>query len=356
MKRQGFSTRLVIASLIAAGAAVSVAPAKTAYREALPGYSYQFPRDHFEHEDFRTEWWYYTGNVSGPKGERFGFELVFFRQGDPQSDPRAGSNKSVWAVQDVYLAHAALTDGKGKRFSFDERINRAGPGVAGASFEQRRIWNGNWSVKWVAEKQTLDAVSDKFRFHLQLDPEKPFVIQGENGVSQKGQGAGQASHYISFPLLAVSGNINGLPVTGRAWMDHEWFTEQLAPDQVGWDWFSIQLDNKTELMLFDLRHKDGSVDAHSSGTFVDADGTAHHLRHEDFSLQPLALNGKYPVAWRVRVPSLNIDITSKAVLADQELRAKQGGPSYWEGAVDYTGTHTGVGYVEMTGYDGAVKF
>jgi len=329
-----------------------VLPLASAYRQALPGYSYQFPRDHFEHQDFRTEWWYYTGNVTGAKGERYGFELVFFRQGAGE----ASGGQSAWAVHDLYLAHAALTDAKGKKFWYDERINRAGPGIAGASFEKRKIWNGNWSSAWDGETQTLDAVTENFRFHLQLKPEKPYVIQGENGVSQKGDGPGRASHYVSFPLLAVTGNIDANPVTGHAWMDHEWFTEQLAPEQIGWDWFSIQLDNRTELMLFDLRRKDNSIDPHSSGTFIDTKGAAHHLRHEDFSLQPLAYAGKYPVAWRVRVPSLNVDITSKAVLPNQELRAKQGGPSYWEGAVDYSGTHTGVGYVEMTGYDGPVKF
>jgi predicted secreted hydrolase len=322
------------------------------YREALPGYPYQFPRDHFEHQDFRTEWWYYTGNVTGAGGERFGFELVFFRQGERHES----ATQSAWDVQDLYLAHAALTDGRGKRFWYEERLNRPGPGVAGASFEQRRIWNGNWASKWTNDNQTLDAITEHFRFHLDLKPEKPFVIQGQNGVSQKAEGKGRASHYVSFPRLNVSGTINSLRVTGTAWMDHEWFTEQLAADQLGWDWFSIQLDNNTELMLFELRRKDGSIDPYSSGTFIDAHGVAKHLRREDFTLQPLSLWHKYPIAWRLRVPALNIDLTSRAALPDQELRAKQGGPSYWEGAVDYTGSQKGVGYVEMTGYEGQVRF
>jgi predicted secreted hydrolase len=322
-----------------------------AWREALPGYQYQFPRDHFEHEDFRTEWWYYTGNVTGAKGERYGFELVFFREGAG----RDSQNKSAWSIQDVYLAHAALSDVNGKKFSFDERVNRAGPGIAGASFAKQRIWNGNWSVQFDGERQTLDAVSEQFRFHLKAAPGKPFVIQGENGVSQKAEGKGRASHYVSFPLLELSGSINGSPVTGRAWMDHEWFTEQLAADQVGWDWFSIQLDDKTELMLFELRRKDGSIDPYSSGTFIDAKGIATHLKRGDFSLQPVAYWKKYPVEWRVQIPSRKIDVVCKAVMQDQELKAKQG-PSYWEGAVDFKGSHTGVGYLEMTGYDGKVKF
>jgi predicted secreted hydrolase len=322
-----------------------------AYREALPGYNYRFPRDHFEHEDFRTEWWYYTGNVMAAGGERFGFELVFFRQGARHES----ENKSAWVAEDLYLAHAAFTDVRGKKFWYDERLSRQGPGIAGANFDQRRIWNGNWSSLWNGENQTLDAVTEHFRFHLQLTPVKPFVIQGENGVSQKAQGKGRASHYVSFPLLKVSGTMNALPVSGQAWMDHEWFTEQLAADQVGWDWFSVQLEDNTELMLFELRRKDGSIDPYSSGTFIYAGGRARHLRHEDFSLQPLKYWQKYPVEWRLRVPSLNIDLTCRAVLPNQVLRAK-GGPDYWEGAVDYSGTQKGVGYLEMTGYEGRVRF
>jgi predicted secreted hydrolase len=325
------------------------------YREALPGYRYQFPRDHFEHEDFRTEWWYYTGNVTAEGGERYGFELVFFRQGVDRGTAQQADNKSVWVARDVYLAHAAFTDAKGKRFWYEERLNRAGPGVAGASFARRRIWNGNWSSAWDGEEQTLDAVTEHFRFHLRLTPQKPFVIHGENGVSQKAEGPGRASHYVSFPRLKVAGTMNGREVAGQAWMDHEWFTEQLAADQVGWDWFSVQLDNGTELMLFDLRRKDGSIDPYSAGTFIDAGGKSRHLRRGDFSLEPLKYWQKYPVEWRVRVPSLNMDLNCRAVLPEQVLRTKGGG-SYWEGAVDYSGTQRGVGYLEMTGYEGRVRF
>jgi predicted secreted hydrolase len=346
-RRTGVLTAVFILALQCAGAGFE-------YREALPGYSYQFPRDHFEHEDFRTEWWYYTGNVTGKGGERFGFELVFFRQ--CQRGSGETENPSAWKIDDVYVAHAALTDVRGKQFRFDERVNRRGPGIAGASFADNRVWNGNWSAAWAGGKQTLDAVSDQFRFHLDLKPEKPFVIHGENGVSQKAEGRGRASHYVSFPRLAVSGTINSTAVTGQAWMDHEWFTEQLAPDQLGWDWFSVQLDDHTELMLFELRRRDGSIDPYSSGTFIDASSTARHLRRENFSLQPISYWHKYPIEWSVKVPSRKIDVTAKAVMPNQELKAKRGGPGYWEGAVDYKGTQTGVGYLEMTGYDGAVRF
>lgn len=326
-----------------------------AWREALPGYHYQFPRDHFEHQDFRTEWWYYTGNVVDAHGKRFGFELVFFRQGQNRST----ENPSAWTVKDLYLAHAALTDIDGKHFWYSERPNREGPGIAGASYNQQRIWNGNWQVKWDGDTQTLDAVTVPFRFHLDLKPLKPFVINGENGLSQKAAGPGRASYYVSFPLLSVAGKITTADgahdVTGQAWMDHEWFTEQLAADQIGWDWFSIQLDNNTELMLFELRRQDGSIDPYSSGTYIDAAGHAQHLKRSDFTLEPLTKWGKYPIAWRIQVPQLKIDVTCRAALDNQELRP-QTGPSYWEGTVTYDGTQKGVGYLEMTGYNGPVHF
>jgi predicted secreted hydrolase len=338
-----FSFSLLVLPLLAGG---------FAYRDALPGYRYQFPRDHFQHEDFRTEWWYYTGNVTDAQGKRFGFELVFFRQGVHDAERHDTENTSSWTVRNLYLAHAALTDANGKHFWYEERLNRAGPGIAGASFDRQRIWNGNWSAQWNGENQTLDAVTDHFRFHLDLHPSKPLVIEGENGVSQKAEGRGRASHYISFPRLEVLGTVESSQVKGTAWMDHEWFTEQLSGDQVGWDWFSVQLDNQTELMLFELRRKDSSIDPYSSGTFIDAQGVAHHLRSEDFKLRPLARWHSYPVEWSVKIPSLNIDITAKAVLPDQELR---GSTNYWEGAVDYSGTHKGAGYLEMTGYDRPVR-
>ncbi len=248
------------------------------YREALPGYVYQFPADHFSHPDFRTEWWYYTGNVTDTQGKRFGFELVFFRQGAKRENLQ---NPSTWRVDDVYLAHAALTDIDGKHFYYSERTNRAGPGIAGASQRQAEVWNGNWSAKWTGEKQNLTAFAEDFQFDLRTEPLKPLAIQGVGGVSQKADGEGHASHYVSFPRLSVSGNVKiggqDHTVRGLAWMDHEWFTEQLDPSEIGWDWFSVQLEDKTELMLFELRKKDGTLDSHSSGTYVDATGKARHL-------------------------------------------------------------------------------
>jgi predicted secreted hydrolase len=354
-------SRRKAASLLASAAIAR--GAEFAYRAALPGYVYQFPRDHFSHPDFRTEWWYYTGNVRAAGGQRFGFELVFFRQAQRRGETE---NKSVWRVDDLYLAHLALSDIDGKRFVSHKRLNRAGPGIAGVSFEKRRIWNGNWSSVWDSERQTLEATAEEFRFRLRLTPSKPFVIHGEKGVSQKAGGEGKASHYVSFSRLQVEGELETAgvrhAVTGRAWMDHEWFTHQLETSQAGWDWFSVQLDDGRDLMLFQLRRTDGSIDPYSAGTLIEASGKARHLNRDQFVLEPgrkwtsPRTATKYPVAWRVLVPSAELDLTCEAALDGQELVSdEKGSPNYWEGAVRYGGSASGVGYLEMTGYDRPVS-
>jgi predicted secreted hydrolase len=337
------------------------------YSVALPGYRYEFRRDHFDHPEYQTEWWYYTGNVKAADGRRFGFELTFFRQGVDRDKSKNGA----WDVRDLYLAHLALSDLDGGRFYHTERTNRAGPGIAGVSSSDGRIWNGNWQIQWKGDEQSLRATDARFELQLALRSEKPPVIQGENGVSQKADGAGHASHYISLTHLATSGTIvlNGksFQVSGLAWMDHEFFTHQLESNQIGWDWFSVQLADNTELMLFRIRRKDGSVDPFSAATFVDARGKSTHLLAADFSLQPggatwtsPATKATYPVQWKVTVPKLGLDLEVKTALASQELTGGSTNgtltPSYWEGAVTYDGTRSGAkiqgaGYLEMTGYD-----
>jgi predicted secreted hydrolase len=326
------------------------------FRLAVPGYRYQFPRDHFDHPDFRTEWWYYTGNLTAAGGHRYGFELVFFRQAQRRGP---SDNPSAWRIDDLYLAHLALTDIDGGRFRYYKRLNRAGPGIAGASFDRARIWNGNWEAKWdkTTGAQTLSAVAEDVRFTLRLQPRKLPVIQGENGVSQKAAGEGKASYYVSFPRLAVEGTLNGAAVSGTAWMDHEWFTHQLESNQQGWDWFSIQLENDTEFMLFQLRNTDGGIDPFSSGTYIAPDGRAVHLKRPEFTLEPVEYwtspktGARYPVKWRITIPSLKITLECTAAMAAQELVSEDGNsPTYWEGAVAYGGSARGVGYLEMTGY------
>ena len=330
------------------------------YKVALPGYHYQFPRDHFSHPDYRTEWWYYTGNVRDRGGHRYGFELVFFRQGQD----RKTDNPSAWRMDDLYLAHLALTDIDAGHFRYTKRLNRAGPGIAGVSFEDGRIWNGNWQVKWdkATDAQRLTATAEGMQFELSLTPVKAAVIHGENGVSQKAAGAGRASYYVSFPRLAVAGRLNGAEVSGTAWMDHEWFSEPLDGSQQGWDWFSVQLENGADIMLFDLRRKDGSIDPYSSGTFIARDGRATHLKRADFTLEPLEYwtspktHARYPVKWRISVPAMGVSLECTATVKDQELVSEDtAGLTYWEGAVAYSGSSRGVGYLEMTGYSAPVK-
>lgn len=334
------------------------------YKEALPGYRYEFPRDYFNHPDYQTEWWYYTGNVKTKDGRSFGFELTFFRQGAS----RDAAMNGTWDVRDVYFAHLALSDLDGRRFYHTERANRAGPGIAGASEKEGRIWNGNWSAQWKEGDQELRAVSEEFSLNLGLRPEKPPVINGENGVSQKAKGAGRASHYISLTRLDTTGKIllggKEFEVTGLAWMDHEFFTHQLEAEQTGWDWLSVQLEDKTELMLFRIRREDGTVDSHSAGTYVDAQGKAQHLSFRDFQLEPEGrrwtspeTQASYPIQWTIVVGKLGINLEITTELESQELSGNETLlPNYWEGAITASGLRggapvRGVGYLEMTGYD-----
>jgi predicted secreted hydrolase len=343
-------------------------PLAAQYRTAVPGYRFEFPRDYFDHPNFQTEWWYYTGNLKSVNGHRYGFELTFFRQAVSR-DP---AQSATWDVKDIYLTHLALSDLDGQKFYHTERINRAGPGIAGVSQSSARIWNGNWQIQWDGLDQKLQAVDRQFQLNLTLHPQKPPVIHGENGVSQKSEGAGHASYYFSLTRLAADGKLelNGetLQVSGLAWMDHEFFTHQLDSNQVGWDWLSLQLDDNTELMLFRIRWKDGSLDPFSAGTYVDAHRKSTHLRADDFTLQPLSENwtspithANYPIAWKLAIPKLEIELETHTALATQELTGKTKiAPSYWEGAITLEGHRgksplSGVGYLEMTGYDRPVS-
>jgi predicted secreted hydrolase len=351
-----------------AAALLILNPLAAQYRTAVPGYRFEFPRDHFDHPDFQTEWWYYTGNLKSANGHRYGFELTFFRQ----AVSRGPTQAATWDVKDIYLTHLALSDLDGQKFYHSERTNRAGPGIAGVSAPSARIWNGNWQIQWEGADQKLQAIDNQFQLHLTLHPEKPPVIHGENGVSQKSEGAGHASYYFSLTRLAASGQLelNGetFKVSGLAWMDHEFFTHQLESSQIGWDWLSLQLEDNTELMLFRIRRKDGSLDPFSAGTYVDAQGKSTHLRANDFILQPLGeswtspvTHATYPIAWKIVIPKLEIELEAHTSLAAQEFPGKtKVAPSYWEGAIQLGGHHGksplgGVGYLEMTGYDRPVN-
>ena len=318
-----------------------------AYMAALPGYRYEFPRDHFNHPGFQMEWWYYTGNLRAADGHRFGFELTFFRK-TVNERPRPGA----WEIGDAYLAHLALSDIDGKEFYHAERLNRSGPGLAGVDAARRIVWNGNWKV----QDGRLEAVTNQFTIQLNFESMKPPVIHGVDGVSQKAACAGCASHYISLTRLHTKGSVrlNGkrYEVEGASWMDHEFFTHQLTAEQAGWDWLSLQLDDGGELMLFRLRRKDGSIDPYSAGTAIDRKGNSRHLSANDFSMTPERAwkspksGGVYPVEWKISV--LGKRMTLKVLLDKQEIT---GPMNYWEGAIKIEGERTGLGYLEMTGYD-----
>lgn len=331
--------------------------AAATFIKALPGYRYEFPRDHFSHADFQTEWWYYTGNLATASGRPFGYELTFFRAALTPTLER----KSIWATRDAYMAHLALTDIEGKRFLHTERLNRPGPGLAGVDAATGRIWNGNWSCHLTPTSHHLVATCEDFSFDFTLTPAKPHVIHGLKGVSQKGPLPGQASHYISFPRLNTQGKLTlggtTHQLTGTTWMDHEYFSSELDPNLAGWDWFSIQLDNQSELMLYRLRQKDGQSSPFSAGTLIRPDGSTEHLAHTDFTLTPQRKWKNYPVEWHLKIPKFAIELNATPTLDAQELLSKSKlTPSYWEGAMRFAGTHRGVGYLEMTGYDDKVRF
>lgn len=341
---------------------------------ALPGYEYKFPRDYFDHPKYETEWWYYTGNLRAPNGHRFGFELTFFRRAIHLMPPTAESENAIWRPDQLYLAHLALSDIDSGTFYHTERLNRAGPGLAGISLNQQRYWNGNWQIRWKSLKtgdQGLQAVCDRFTLILDLRPQKPVVIHGQDGISRKGPTPGQASHYISFTRIAARGKLerngNSIPVNGLAWMDHEFFTEPPGSDVAGWDWFSIQLDKDEELTLYRLRDKAGNETPYSSGTYVDPEDKTTFLHAAQFSLKPgerwrsSNSGARYPIAWTIAVPSLDLQLSERTELKNQELITKDSiSPAYWEGAVTYQGQMhgqpvTGVGYLEMTGYGKRVR-
>jgi predicted secreted hydrolase len=342
---------------------------RSVWKAADPGYALVFPRDHAAHPDHRIEWWYYTGNlhVSGG-GRRFGYQLTFFRVGVD----RAPVNPSRWAVRDLYMAHFAVTDVESGSHHVAERLNRAGIGWAGASTETLHVWNDGWAVTLDERDRRIQrlAASDDggLAIDLRLDPAGPPVLHGVNGFSQKGAESGNASHYYSLTRLRTTGRLEvageSFDVAGLSWMDHEFGTSFLEPAQAGWDWFSIQLDDGTDLMVYVMRRIDGARDARSSGTVVSAAG-ATHLRADDFRLAPgrrwtsPASGAAYPVAWRIAVPPHGLELEVTAAVDAQELETgRSTGVTYWEGAIDVRGTREGVpvagsGYLEMTGYAGA---
>ncbi len=355
----------------AAGASLSseiVLPAAGFARAEEPR-AFTFPADHGPHPEFQTEWWYFTGNLVDTAGGRYGYQLTFFRRAlaAPQNIPERTSD---WGTSQVYMAHFAVSDVPGNKFQSYERLQRGSAGLAGAEGEPLfKVWLEDWSVDQQLDGSIhLKAEQEGIDLDLTMTEGKPPVLQGNEGYSQKGPQAGNASYYYSLTRLESHGNLTlrgekPLVVSGLSWMDHEFSTSALSHGQIGWDWFALQLSDGSDLMVFSIRQADGTADPYSGGSYVKADGSKITLSREDFKITPLDnwtspySGARYPSGWRVEVPGEGILVEITPLLRDQENRLTF---TYWEGAVRITGSRDGkaidgYGYVELTGYAASMQ-
>jgi predicted secreted hydrolase len=345
---------------------LAAAPQISGFARASGPQPLVFPRDLGPHPEYQTEWWYYTGNLQTASGRHFGYQFTIFRRAllpQAQLSPRP----SQWQTTQVFMGHFALTDSRlGQHHAF-ERFARGAAGVAGAQADPYLVWLDDWSVELVGGDPgrgvyRLRAAQDGIAIDLELKDLKGVVLHGDQGYSQKGPDPGNASYYYSQTRLETLGTVQvdgeTFPVQGASWKDHEYGTSALSADQVGWDWFALQLDDGAELKVFYIRNSDGSIDTFSSGSFIDARGTLHRLGRDDFEIlvsdtwTSPETGAVYPSRWTVRVPAYQIELQLTPTVADQELNVSY---DYWEGAVRITGSClgsavTGWGYVEMTGY------
>jgi predicted secreted hydrolase len=366
------------------------------FAQVLEPRGFEFPRDHGPHPEYRQEWWYVTGNLDSASGERFGFELTFFRfalapegvvhsasavasasaspvqvaeaaqgAGDAQAaQPVSAGVESSWRTGQIYMAHFAITDAAHKQFRFMQKLSRGAVGLAGARNPPLRVWIDDWSLGTVDPEGThwtLRAAQRGYELTLDAQVLQPPVLNGEQGFSRKSRDPGSASYYYSIPRAAVRGRVvrDGKPleVQGLAWVDREWGSGSLSSAEQGWDWFALQLQDGTALMFYSLRNHDGSRDPNSAGTWISAAGQSRRLSSDQVQIDVLDYwknprGDRYPSHWRVRVPTEGIDVDVRPVLANQELITSA---RYWEGAVDVTGASAGQktagrGYVELVGY------
>lgn len=349
------------------------------FARALPGYSFIFPRDHGAHPDFKIEWWYTTGNVISREGQRFGFKLTFFRAALIPPAERLGPRTPL-ATDQLYMAHFAISDITNRQHATFERIGRPGLGQGSSSTETLRVEMGEWhtimtpdarstETMQIAAQALSDAGTTQGAVRLTLTPAKPRVIHGRDGVHQKADLPGQASHYISFTRLDAQGTLDWqgqrYEVEGLAWMDHEFSSDQLGDAERGWDWFALQLDEGHDLMLYQLKRKDGSYNPHSAGSLIDPAGALRELPGSTYTIEALGTwrspktDAVYPMGWRIRVPGEQSELIVTPAFEDQEMDVQRTtGSAYWEGAVTISGTWrgqptTGKGYVELVGYAGA---
>jgi predicted secreted hydrolase len=323
---------------------------------------FEFPEDHGPHFNYQTEWWYYTGNLQTEDGQRFGYQFTVFRRALAPGAPPVGDGL---ATNQIYFAHLALTDASGEIHYYNERFSRGAAGLAGAVANPFNAWVEDWHVRSTeqgAESVHIQASVQEFELKLDLETLKPIVKHGNNGLSAKSDEIGNASYYLSYTRMETNGEIRvgqqTYFVSGLSWFDHEWSTSVLGDDAVGWDWFGLQLDDGRELMLYYIRHADGSIDPISGGTFVSVDGETINLKVSDVQIAVLDswtsedTGTEYPSGWQISLPSLGMDLTVEPLIHAQEMRVSF---TYWEGAVQITGMQdgrslSGSGFVELTGY------
>lgn len=338
------------------------------WKVAEPGWAYEFPRDHHSHPEFKTEWWYFTGNLFDSTGRRFGYQLTFFRQGIRSPNERT-RELSRFVTGDLKFAHFTVTDAAADRFYFQQKTSRGAYGEGGFDRDEHLAWIDTWDLQ-MDERGVfhLHADGKEAAIDLQLESIKPPAIHGQNGVSQKASSEGHASHYYSLTRLTSAGEVaiggKRFAVKGDSWFDHEWATNQLAPEQVGWDWLSVHFDDGTELMLYQLRLENGMADPSSSGSLIATDGTVTFLPGTELKMRPTEFweskvtHARYPIAWQIELPQRGLEFSIRPLIKNQELTLLP--LAYWEGAVDVTGTRAGTpikgrGYLELTGYAGALR-
>jgi predicted secreted hydrolase len=342
------------------------------WQRAIGAWSWLFPRDHGAHPNFKTEWWYFTGNLQDEQKRRFGYQLTLFRQGI-QFTPAQPTSR--WTVRDFYFGHFTISDLAAGKFHVAERVSRGSLGEAKAAPGRMDVALGPWTIEQrptdKMERYHLVARETDMAIDFEALPLKPLVLEGVGGLSRKADGEGEASYYYSYPRLATQGQLRvgekTYDVTGLSWFDHEFSTSSLGGNQVGWDWFCIQLENREEIMLYAMRDKSGAMDPVSEGTWVKADGTSERLVPGSFSIEKKGAwrsprsGAVYPAGWHIVVPGHRADLTVTPAMADQELHlTKMGALDYWEGACSIEGRVadapvTGVGYTELTGYAGALQ-
>ncbi|NLE76182.1 MAG: carotenoid 1,2-hydratase [Chloroflexi bacterium] len=361
------TSTLFIALLVLAAALAALTqflfrlPTPDPFAQASAAFPPQLPRDAGAHAAFASEWWYYTGLLEGPGGQRYGFQLVFFKAYPPEHARLFGRLPVSWLCNPAYTAHLAVTDLQHGAFYPEERSNCPWLWTGGARTDHLAVWNGSWRVETEGADHLLQAETDTLALSLRLTPQKPAVFHGGQGVVEMGEGG--ASNYISFTALSGSGTLTWggqpLPVQASAWADHQWGSWDWERFR-GWDWFSLRLDSGQELMLFQFRNADGTPQAASWGTFVDVDGSATPLPEASFRVEPLGswqsphTGASYPAGWRIVTTLPPGEVWVEPLVADQEMVARLG-PSYWEGIVGVRGELgaapvEGVAYVELTGY------